>query len=109
MEFQPLDEELEDYLRPLVASARPDGSATIGCFESPEYRELKRLGYFADTSEYMDCTASVTLSYAAIKYFDRKEKWEADRRAGVASGIGGKLADVGGSVLGAAASKFLGL
>lgn len=27
----------------------------------------------------------------------------------VASGIGGKLADVGGSVLGAAASKFLGL
>ena len=109
MDFQPNDEELEDYLRQLVSSAQPDGSATVDCFESPEYRELKRLGYFAGTSEYRDCTASVTLSYAALKYFERKKKWEAERRVGVASGIGGKLADVGGGVLGAAASKFLGL
>lgn len=93
MEFEPLDEGLEGYLRSILKGADASGAAMVDVFDVPEYWELKRLGYFADTSEYMDCSASVRLSYGALRYFDRKEKWEAARRASAAEGIGRSLGE----------------
>ena len=91
MGFEPLDEGLEGYLRSILDEAGADGAASIDDFNAPEYGELKRLGYFADAREYMDCTASVRLSYGALRYFDRKREREASRIASAAGSAGKSL------------------
>ncbi len=93
MEFEPLDEDLEEYLRSILDGADAGGAAMVDVFDVPEYWELKRQGYFADASEYMDCSASVRLSYGALRYFERKEKWEASRIASAAGDAGKSLGE----------------
>lgn len=93
MEFEPLDAELEKYLGFLLEGAGANGAVMVDVFDVPEYWELKRLGYFADASEYMDCSASVRLSYGALKYFARKKEWEAARIATAAGSAGKSLGE----------------
>ena len=59
MDFEPLDEELEEFLRPIVEEAADTGWASDVDFTSAEYRELKRLDMFESAREYYDGTASV--------------------------------------------------
>ena len=99
MDFEPLDEELEEFLRPIVEEAADTGWASDVDFTSAEYRELKRLDMFESAREYYDGTASVQPTYAAMKYFERKKKWKAQQRKETATKVGGKLAETGATIV----------
>lgn len=95
MDFEPLDEEIEEFLRPIVEQAAETGWADDVDFMCAEYRELKRLGMFDSASEYYSGTARVQPTYAAMKYFERKKKWKARQRKETATKVGGKLVEAG--------------
>lgn len=80
MEFEPLDEDLEGVLQVIVDRVDEYGWSDGIDYMTLEYRELKRLGLFQEAHEYYDLTASVRPTYAAMKYFERKGRWEAERR-----------------------------
>ena len=109
MEFEPLPEELEEALRPIVDAASAGGWAEDVDFTSDAYRGLRQAGMFERVEEHYDGTASVMPSFSVMRYFERKEKWKAGRVSDAAGKAGGKLADIGGGVIGAALAKMLGL
>lgn len=101
MDFEPLEEELEEYLTELTDKAQDGALNTPG--KTPELKELVRLGYIEVVSEYIDGTSLVRLTYKAIKYDDRKKKWKKEKRANAAKGfaekVGDKAVDIAASVL----------
>lgn len=99
MDFEPLDEELEEFLRPIVEQAAETGWADDVDFMFAEYRELKRLGMFDSASEYYSGTARVQPTYAAMKYFERKKKWKARQRKKTVAKVGGKVAETGAGIV----------
>lgn len=102
MGFQPLDPELEEVLSKLIEAADAEGwSPYCRISESAEYRELKRLGMFDDTREYIDGDGMVLLSYAARKYFDRKN------RSGSSNNTSNRAASIVGTFVGSAVKEFI--
>ncbi len=99
MDFEPLDEELEEFLRPIVEQAAETGWADDVDFMCAEYRELKRLGMFDSASEYYSGTARVQPTYAAMKYFERKKKWKTQQRKEAVAKVGGKVAEAGAGIV----------
>lgn len=95
MDFEPLDEELEEFLRPIVEQAAETGWADDVDFMCAEYRELKRLGMFDSASEYYSGTARVQPTYAAMKYFERKKKWKTQQRKEAVA----KVAEAGAGIV----------
>lgn len=108
MDFEPLDAELEEALRPIVDGARDSGWVAVDS-RTPEYRALKATGMFQRTREYYDGEARVEPTYAAMKYFERKARYEKERREEVVLRAADKLADVGATVAGTAVSKLMGM
>lgn len=109
MEFEPLKEELEEALLPIVEAARDTGWAEGVDFTTPEYRELKQLGMFESVREYYDMTAAVKPTYAAMKYFERKEKRQARHAVDAAKSIGGKILDKGADIAASIIAKQIGI
>lgn len=101
MDFEPLDEECEEFLRPIIEEAAAKGWAEDVDYLRPEYRKLKQAGMFETAQEHYDRTARVTPSYEAMKYFERKKKWKSQRAKGAAGAVFDKAW--------ALASKLLGL
>lgn len=94
MEFEVLDEELEDLLHEIIDKTDECSGCASGIeFYSPEYRELKELGYFEVVSEYMDGTALIRPKRKALKYFTNKSEWEKQTKVNTAKSVGGKIAD----------------
>lgn len=94
MEFEPIDEGLENALRDILD--RVDGCTSYADgidFLTPEYRALKGLGFFEEADEYMDCTASVKPTYEALRYFERKDAWEKEKTKAAVGGAVGKVVD----------------
>lgn len=101
-----MDERLLSTLAEIASRADASGEADVRDISSAEYRELKRLGMFDEVSEYMDATARVRLSYAALRAVEESET------AGAAGGDGGeslagRVASVLGSFFGVAAKEFM--
>lgn len=107
LEFEELEEELEEYLQDLVDRAHNDAVNT-SCI-CPEYRELTRLGYIEPISEYIDGTALVRLSYKAMKYNDRKKKWKKDQAVKKVKGVAESAADKATDFVATVISKGIGL
>lgn len=110
MEFEPIDENLEDALRVIIEGV----DECTGCADSvdchtPEYRALQELGLFSETEEFLDGTASVKPTYAALKYFDNKAKWEKERKTGVVKAVGEKAVDIVTDVAASIAVKMTGM
>ncbi len=99
-----LDQRTEAYLAELVANADEAGDVDIVDFSTPEYRELKRLGAFDSTSEYIDMTARVTLSYSALSHIGSREREDAQPGG---RGVGRKVASFLGSLVGSAIKEFM--
>lgn len=91
MEFEPLEEELEEYLLELADKAQDGALNTSG--KAPELKELARLGYVEVVSEYIDGTSLIRLTYKAIKYDDRKKKWKKEKKVNAAKGFAEKVRD----------------
>ena len=103
MAFEPLEPELEEALSKLLEGADEDGWSMFRDYvRSPEYRELKRVGMFDQTREYINGDAAVLLSYSARKYFDRKDRANEEKGPSVPN----RIASVAGTFLGAAAKEF---
>lgn len=109
MEFEPLDEELEKELANITEKASATGWADGIDFTTPEYRELKRLGFFEETSEFFDMTARVKPTYSAMKYFERKEEWRKSKRGATTKGVIEKVVDKGTDFAAAVVKKALDL
>lgn len=101
MDFEPLEEELEEYLTELTGKAQDGVLNTSG--KTPEFKELVRLGYVEVVSEYIDGASLARLTYKAIKYDDRKKKWKKEKKVNAAKGfvekVGDKAVDIAASVL----------
>lgn len=96
MDFEPLDEELEEFLRMVIDRTDECSGYADGIeYANPEFRALDELGYFEDTHKYIDLTASVKPAYSALRYFERKKRWGKEKIAGHAGKAGGKLVDKG--------------
>ncbi len=93
MEFEPIDEDLEEALLHMVSDADERGCVVVPDV-TPEFNELKRLGFFAMTREYIDGSALVELTYGALRYSSKKEKWEKE-----------KIKEAGRKAVGGIASK----
>ena len=103
MAFEPLDPELEEALSKLLEGADEDGWSMFRDYvRSPEYRELKRMGMFDQTREYINGDAAVLLSYSARKYFDRKSHSDVDKGPNVPN----KIASFTGTLIGAALKEY---
>lgn len=94
MDFEPIDEDLEEYLETLIAK-QDSASGTVDNvdFMCAEYRGLKDLGFFAECDEFLDGTASVKLTYQASTYFKHKDKWEKEQMKQKVSSAGSKIAE----------------
>lgn len=101
-----MDEKLLSALAEIASAADASGEADVPDISSPEYRELKRLGMFDEASEYMDATARVRLSYAALRAVEESETATAAGDGG-GRGLAGRVASVLGSFFGAAAKEFM--
>lgn len=108
MDFEPLDEELEEFLQGIIEkSDECSGTAQDIEFYSPEYRDLKDLEYFEVVSEYLDGTALIRPKRKAFKYFDRKKEWEKQRKVDAAKGVGEKVVDKTTDMLATIATKMI--
>lgn len=95
MEFEPIDEELEEYLETLIAKQdSASGIVENVDFMCAEYRGLKDLGFFAECDEFLDGTALVKLTYQASTYFKQKDKWKKGQMKQKVSSAGSKVAEV---------------
>ncbi len=105
MGFEPIDERLEGFLRDILSRV-DDCTGTADDIDSHalEYRALDELGFFADKTEYLDGTASVKPTYAAMTYFERKEEHE--RAPQTKKDFGTKVASMAGAFTGAAVKQF---
>ena len=94
-----LDEALESALLDMASSADGLGWVTGVDARSPEYRELKRLGYIGDSREYLDGTASARLSHKAMSYAPMPRSGGSDDHGGPLDAAKG-VASVAGSFVG---------
>lgn len=101
-----MDERLLSALAEIASRADASGEADVLDVSSAEYRELKRLGMFDEAVEYMDATAHVRLSYAALRAFEESEAAAAAGGDG-GKGLAGRVASLLGSFFGAAAKEFM--
>lgn len=110
MEFEPVDEELEELIRKIIdRTDECSGCASDIEFYSPEYRDLKELGYFEVVSEYMDGTALIRPKRKMLKYFDRKREWEKQKKLDTVKDIGEKVVDKGVDIAATIATKMVGI
>ncbi len=110
MEFEPIDEELEQVLKEIVDSVDECSGYADDLFDHKmECRALNSLGFFEDYEEYIDGAVSVRPTYEAMKYFDRKKRWKAEQNKNAIKEVGGKVLDKGVDFAAVVVAKAAGL
>lgn len=108
MDFEPLEDELEEALLDLI-ELQSNGIVEQDHLPSIEQKELERLGYIEEINQFISGESRVVLSYNGLKYPSRKEKWKKEQRIDGVKKAAGGIAEKAAEAVASAALKNAGL